>query len=226
MTTTYEACVTSVSQARYATRAGAHRLELCARIATGGLTPPVHRIRAVRAATSLPLHVMIRRDRGDFRCDAMALRQMHTEILAARHAGANGVVYGVLGADGSVDRRAMQELAGASAGLSVTFHRAFDRIPEPLAALEELVSLGVDRILTSGGAPTAREGAENLRALVHAARGRIGILAAGTVRAGNVRALLAATGVTEVHAHLSRLGEMRALAGAVRSEKGEARSKR
>lgn len=218
MTILYEACVTSVSQARHAQRAGTHRLELCARIATGGLTPPATRIRAVRAATSLPLHVMIRRDRGDFRCDAVALCQLRTEITAARHAGADGIVLGVLGRDGSVDIPVMQALLDASAGLSVTFHRAFDRIPDHLAALEVLVSLGVDRILTSGAAPTAREGAERLRALVHAARGRIGIIAGGKVRAENVQSLLAATGVTEVHAHLTRPAEMRALAGAVRSE--------
>lgn len=218
MTVLYEACVTSVSQARHAERAGAHRLELCARIATGGLTPPASRIRAVRAATSLPLHVMIRRDRGDFRCDAVALRQMHTEITAARHAGADGIVLGVLDRDGSVDIPVMQALLGAAGGLSVTFHRAFDRISDQVAALEVLVSLGVDRILTSGASPDALVGAGTLRALVHAARGRIGIIAGGKVRAENVQSLLAATGVTEVHAHLSRLAEMRALARAVSGE--------
>jgi copper homeostasis protein len=162
---------------------------------------------------------MIRRDRGDFRCDTATLRRMHTEIVAARRAGADGVVLGVLGQDGSVDVPAMEELMDASTGLSVTFHRAFDRVPDQLAALEALVSLGVDRILTSGAAATAPEGIRVLRTLVHAARGRIGIIACGTVRADNVRALLQETGVTEVHAHLIRLGEMRALARAVRSEK-------
>jgi copper homeostasis protein len=219
MTIIYEACVTSISQARRAERAGAARLELCARIATGGLTPPAGRVRAVRAATSLPLHVMIRRDRGDFSCDAATLHRMHTEIVAARRAGADGVVLGVLGRDGSVDVSAMERLVDASTGLSVTFHRALDRVPDQLAALEVLVSLGVDRILTSGAAPTAAEGARVLRGLVHAARGRIGIIAGGKVRADNVRSLLAATGVTEVHAHVTRLGEMRALANAVSSEK-------
>jgi copper homeostasis protein len=219
MTVFYEACVTSVSQARRAEQAGAHRLELCARIATGGLTPPAGRIRAVRAATSLPLHVMIRRDRGDFRGDTATLRRMHTEIVAARRAGADGVVLGVLRRDGLVDVPAMEGLMDASKGLTVTFHRAFDRVPNQLAALEELVSLGVDRILTSGAAPTALAGAGALRALVHAAAGRIGIIAGGRVRADNVRSLLASTGVTEVHAHLTRLGEMRALGEAVSSKR-------
>ncbi len=219
MTTTYEACITSVSQARHAERAGAHRLELCARIGTGGLTPPAGRIRAVRAATSLPLHIMVRRERGDFQCDAMALRQMHIDIEAARSAGADGVVLGVLRHDSSVDVPAMKGLMAASKGLTVTFHRAFDRVPDPLAALEELELLGVDRILTSGGPPTAHAGASRLSALVHAARGRIAIIAGGKVRADNVRSLLATTGVTGVHAHLTRLGEMRALARAVGSEK-------
>src|SRR5690606_4783548 len=133
MTIIYEACVTSVSHAGRAEQAGAHRLELCARLATGGLTPPGGRIRAVRAATSLPLHVMIRRDRGDFRCDAATLRRMHTEIRVARHAGADGVVLGVLDRDGLVDAPAMEGLMSASRGLTVTFHRAFDRVPDQLA---------------------------------------------------------------------------------------------
>ncbi|MFN2317731.1 MAG: copper homeostasis protein CutC [Gemmatimonadales bacterium] len=226
MTTLYEACVTSVSQARHAEQAGADRLELCARIATGGLTPPARRISAVRAATSLPLHVMIRHDRGDFYCDAMALHRMHTEIAAARHAGADGVVCGVLGRDRSLDVPAMRGLMAAARGLTVTVHRAFDRVPDQLAVLEELVLLGVDRILTSGGAPTAPPGADRLRTLVHAARGRIGIIAGGGVRAENVRSMLAATGVPEVHAHLTRLREMRALASAVGREEREVRSEK
>lgn len=215
MRITYEACVTSVSQARHAEQAGAHRLELCARIATGGLTPPAGRIRAVRAATSLPIHAMIRRDRGDFRADPASLSRLHTEIAAARDAGADGVVIGVLGGDGTVDLPAMKHLMAAAQGLSVTFHRAFDRVPDQLTALEVLVALGVDRILTAGAAPTASAGAGRLRALVHAARGRIGIIAGGKVRAVNVGSLLEATGVTEVHAHLTRPGEMRALARAL-----------
>ena len=219
MTIIYEACVTSVSQARRAEQAGAARLELCARIATGGLTPPASRIRAVRTATSLPLHVMIRRDRGDFHCDAATLRRMHTEIVAARREGADGVVLGVLGPDGSVDVPAMEGLMDAARGLSVTFHRAFDRVPDQLAALEVLVTLGVNRILTSGEAPTALAGADTLRALVRAARGRIGIIACGTVRAANVRALLGATGVREVHAHLRTARAMRALATEIHQKK-------
>lgn len=215
MTLLYEACVTSVSQARLAERAGARRLELCARLGVGGMTPPVARIAAVRAATTLPLHVMIRRDAGNFRCDAAQRRRMHADAQMARAAGADGIVVGILAGDSRVDLPAMRTLLQEAGGMAVTFHRAFDRIPDPLEALEELVGLGVHRILTSGGAPTARQGAPGLARLVAAARGRIGIIAAGTVRADHAAALAAATGVHELHAHLRTAGEMRALARAL-----------
>lgn len=215
MTQIYEACVTSVSQARAAARAGAHRLELCARIATGGLTPPRARIATVRTAVSLPIHIMIRPRPGSFHYDATELRRMREAIAVARDAGADGVVCGALDGRYRVDAAAMELLVRAGSGLAITFHRAFDQVADPLDALETLASLGVHRILTSGGAATALEGADRLRRLAAAADGRIGIIAAGKVRAGNVAALIAATGVREVHAHLRRVSEMRALAEGV-----------
>jgi copper homeostasis protein len=216
MTPIYEACVTSVSQARAAARAGADRLELCARLLTGGVTPPEARIRAVLAAAGVPVHIMIRRTTDGFRCSPRLLDRMLADITAARHAGAHGLVLGVLDPDGGVDEATMRVLMDAAAGLSVTFHRAFDQTPDPFGALEALAALGVCRILTSGGAPTARQGAPRLRQLVAAARGRVRIVAAGTVRADHVAALVAETGVREVHAHLSTAREMAALARVVK----------
>jgi len=218
MTVIYEACVTSVSQARRAEQAGADRLELCARIITGGLTPPTRQMRTLRQATSLPLHVMIRPGPGTFHPDAQTLERMRAEIGAARSSGADGVVLGVLDAAGAIDLPALEILMAAARGLAVTFHRAFDLVPDPLAALETLVGLGVDRILTSGGAPSALEGGDRLRTLTRAAAERIGIIAAGGVRADHAGALILRTGVAEVHAHLTRSDDMRALAAAVRGE--------
>ena len=225
MPTTYEACVSSIAQARAAQNAGADRLELCARLGVGGLTPPMTRLAAVRAAVSIPVHVMIRPRPGDFTGTFAKLEVMERAIGEAREAGADGVVFGVLLPEQRVDLVAMRRLVRAAVGLSVTMHRAFDLVPAPMRALEQLIDLGIDRVLTSGGAPTARLGATKLRGLVQAAQGRIGIIAAGKVRPANVRALIAATGVREVHAHLTSAHAMRVMVGMVegeaRREKGE-----
>lgn len=217
MAITYEACVTSVAQARTAQNAGADRLELCARLVTGGVSPPLDRLAAVRRAVEIPLHVMIRPRPGDFHVTAAELRQMQAEIAAARDAGADGLVAGVLRPDATVDRPAMAVVVRAARGLPVTFHRAFDLVPDQFLALEQLIALGISRVLTSGAAPTARQGTARLRQLVRTAAGRIGVIAAGSVRPGTVAALVAATGVTEVHALLRQAGAMRAMARAIRT---------
>jgi len=215
MPTIYEACVTSIAQAIAAERAGADRLELCTRISTGGLTPPVPRLVAVRDAVAIPIHVMIRPRAGDFSYSRAEVDRMRRAIGDAREAEADGVVLGLLTADGRVDARAFRALAPITRGLSITCHRAFDELSAPLESMEELIELGVDRILTSGGAPTARKGADLLARLVAAARGRIGIIACGRIRARHAAELVAATGVSEIHAHLKSTASMRALARAV-----------
>ena len=116
---------------------------------------------------------------------------------------------------GRIDTRGLRALAPVMRGVSVTFHRAFDEVAAPIEAMEELIALGVNRILTSGGALTARKGEAVLAELVSASGGRIGIIACGKVRARHAAALMAATGVTEVHAHLKSVVSMRALAKAV-----------
>jgi copper homeostasis protein len=130
----------------------------------------------------------------------------------------DGVVLGALTDAGQVDADAVAGWLEATAGLSVTFHRAFDEVDDPLIALEQLIALGIDRVLTSGGKATAHADTPMLRRLTAAARGRIGIIACGTVRAPSVRALMAETGVTEIHAHLRSPRAMRALAHAVHAE--------
>lgn len=218
MPVTYEACVTSLAQAIAAEHAGADRLELCSRISTGGLTPPLPRLMAVRARVALPIHVMIRPRAGDFVYSAAEVDAMIRAIAGAREVGADGVVLGLVTAEGRIDTRAFRALAPITRGLSITFHRAFDEVSAPLDAMEELIELGVHRILTSGGAPTALKGTDVLSRLVAAARGRIGIIACGKVRARHAAALMAATGVSELHAHLKSVVSMRALARAVHTE--------
>lgn len=215
MTLIYEACVTTVSQAQAAARAGANRLELCARLGTGGLTPPASRLAAVCEAVPIPVHAMIRRGADGFHPDTRQRRQMRADVGAARLAGASGIVTGVLDRDGGMDLREMSALLELADGLPVTFHRAFDLLPDPFEALESLASIGVRRILTSGGAPTARQGTTRLRDLVAAARGRIELVAAGMVRADHVATLIADTGVRAVHAHLKTGRAMRELAEAI-----------
>jgi copper homeostasis protein len=209
-----EACVTSARSARAAERAGADRVELCARLETGGLTPAAHTLDATRRATRCPVHVLVRPHARGFVYDHRARARISTGILLAQAGGAQGVVLGALTSHGLVDVELMADLIAASRPLRVTFHRAFDTIRQRDAALEALIAVGVDHVLTSGGAGTAADGAGELAELVRRARGRIGIIAAGRVRGSNVQALVAATGVPAVHAH-TPAADLRALARAL-----------
>ena len=146
--------------------------------------------------------MLIRPREGDFVLGAGELELMAVEIGAAKAAGADGIVVGALTGSGAIDRPAVRRLVDAARPLTVTFHRAFDQVTDQVAALELLVALGVGRVLTSGGAPTALEGAGRLRELVEAAAGRIVIMAGGSVRPDNVAELVRRTGVMEVHARM------------------------
>lgn len=195
-----EACVATAAQASAAAGGGADRIELCRRLDVGGLTPTVSGIAAARAVVAIPLHVLIRPRAGDFVYTAGELQEMIDAIGDASAAGADGVVIGALTAAGRIDEPAMRGLLAAARPLTVTFHRAFDDAADQPAALEVLVRLGVDRVLTSGGASTALEGADRLRQLVDAAAGRIVIMAGGGIRPANVAQVVRSSGVREVHA--------------------------
>lgn len=194
-----EVTVESVRAAAIAERGGANRLELCADLPVGGVTPGEELMRAAREACDLPLMAMIRPRPGDFRYAEKDLARMERDIDLARRCGMDGVVFGALYADGTVDDYTVQLLLGRTEGLSVTFHRAFDLTPDPVSALDRLVALGVHRILTSGHAPTALEGAEELARLIAHAGERIVVLPGGHVRAENVAELVRRTGAREVH---------------------------
>lgn len=194
-----EVAVDSVAGARAAVAAGAQRLELCAALELGGLTPSLGLLAEVRAAVAAPVFAMVRPRGGDFLYDDGEFAAMVRDVAALRAAGAAGIVSGALRADGSLDRERMRELKLATGAAAFTCHRCFDLCADAQAALETLVDLGVPRVLTSGQAASAPAGAAAIRRLVEQARDRVIVMAGAGVRDGNVRELVAASGVREVH---------------------------
>lgn len=194
-----EACVDSIESARAAEAGGAGRLELCDNLAEGGTTPSAGVIAVCREQVGIPLFVLIRARGGDFLYSEADADAMVCDVGVARELGADGVVVGGLRADGSLDLELTRRLVDAARPMGVTFHRAFDVCRDPDEALEELIAMGVDRVLTSGQAATASDGASTIARLVERAGGRIGILAGGGVNEENAAALVAATGVREIH---------------------------
>ena len=194
-----EACVDSVESALAAARGGAHRIELCANLIEGGTTPSAGTLAVCRARLDIPICVLVHPRGGDFLYSAAELAVMLEDIAHAKEAGAHGIVTGVLRADGEIDAERTRELIAAARPLRVTFHRAFDVCRDAGRALETLIALGVDRVLTSGQAATAPEGTETIAGLVRQAAGRIVVLPGGGITVDNVADLVRATGVTEVH---------------------------
>jgi copper homeostasis protein len=194
-----EACVDSIESALAAARGGAHRIELCANLIEGGTTPSAGTLAVCRSRLEVPIFVLLRPRGGDFLYSAAELAVMLEDIRRAKDAGVEGIVTGALRADGEIDADRTRELIAAARPLRVTFHRAFDVCRDAGRALETLIALGVERVLTSGQAATAPEGAAAIAGLVRQAAGRIGILPGGGVAEENVATLVRATGVTEVH---------------------------
>jgi copper homeostasis protein len=200
-----EACVETVASAMAAERGGAGRLELCASLCDAGTTPSAGTIAAVKARVAIPVFVIVRPRGGGFVYSDSELDVMRRDIEAARRLGADGLVIGTLGGDGRVDKRRTRTLVDEAGGLPVTFHRAFDFTPDQGDALEVLIACGVQRVLTSGGAATAIEGAGRIAALVAQAAGRIGVVAGGGIREESVQDLVRRSGVTEIHVRGTRL---------------------
>lgn len=199
-----EACVNSAISAIEARKGGADRVELCENLHDGGTTPGFGSILLARKKLDIGLFVMIRPRGGDFLYSEEEFEIMKEDILAAKRAGADGVVFGILQPDGAIDTGRMQLLAGLARPMGITCHRAFDMTADPFMAMEDLIRLGIDRILTSGQAATAPEGAALIRELVARSAGRIAIMPGSGVKEHNVRQLVEATGVKEVHIHLER----------------------
>jgi copper homeostasis protein len=203
--TVVEICLDDLAGVRVAEEAGADRIELCAALAEGGITPSVGTVAAaLRAATRIGIQVLVRQRPGDFVYDEDELQAMvddiHSMRLLPNPSGVVlGFVVGALRADGGIDVDATRRLVAACGEAPVTFHKAFDQVPDRAEALERLAALGVARVLTSAGAATALEGADDLAALVAQAGDRVTILAGGGVRPANAAEVVARTGVREVH---------------------------
>lgn len=195
-----EACVTSPAEAAAAFAAGAARVEVCRALEVGGLTPRPAPLRATRSTASGPVFAMARAHARSFRLEPSELTSLTAVVAGLVRTGADGIVLGVLDAQGRVDAYALSELVAAADGRPVTFHRAFDELDDPLTGLETLIRSGVQRVLTSGAASSAWEGRTTLRALVSVAGDSLTVLAGGRVRADHVVRLIEETGVTEVHA--------------------------
>lgn len=196
----FEICANSVESCLAAQAGGADRVELCAGIPEGGTTPSYGEISMAREVlSSTRLHVIIRPRGGDFLYSPIEVKTMLKDIEMAQRLGVDGVVFGCLTADGEVDIAVMQELMKASQGLSVTFHRAFDVCRTPEKALEEIIALGCNRILTSGQQATAEQGIPLLKKLQEQADGRITLLAGCGVNERNIARIAHETGIHEFH---------------------------
>ncbi len=196
---TLEVCVDSMASARAAAEGGASRIELCASLLEGGLTPSAGMIELAQARLPLDIMVMIRPRGGDFLYTDDEFAIMQRDIDIAKAHGVRGVVFGILTAHGEIDQRRCAALIDRARPLAVTFHRAFDMVADPQRALDALIALGVDRVLTSGMAPDALQGAANIAALVKQAGGRIIVMPGGGVNDGNITAVARATGAQELH---------------------------
>ena len=196
---TFEVCCNSVKSALAAQLAGAHRVELCGALSVGGLTPSYGEILLARELLQIKLHVLIRPRAGDFTYDMYELKSMLEDIELCRKAGVDGVVTGCLCNDGTVDVGTMNALMVAAEGMSVTFHRAFDLCSSPEQALEDIIGLGCERVLTSGLSSTAEQGMDQIRKLQQQAAGRISIMAGAGINEHNIQRIAASTNVTEFH---------------------------
>ncbi len=200
----FELCATSAEAAGAAERGGADRIELCANLPVGGVTPDEALLHSVLGKSSIPVHVLIRPRSGDFVYNAGEFRRMLTQIEAAKDAGAAGIAVGVLLPDGRVDVERTRLLVEAARPLRVTFHRAIDETPNLEEALEDVVNTGADCVLTSGGAPDVLSGAASLASLHLQAGTRIQVMAGGGLRLENLNEFVQRTGIRCVHGSLTR----------------------
>lgn len=194
-----ELCVEGIDGFLAAQDAGADRMELCASLVEGGLTPSLATIRAAVKAARIPVHVIIRPRGGDFLYSQTEFETMVEDVIALRHEGVSGVVIGCLTPDGRIDEARTKRLVEAARPMSVTCHRAFDMTADAGEALEALIRCGVDRVLTSGQRDTALEGLAILKAANEQAAGRIVIMGCGALDADNIRKVRDGANLTELH---------------------------
>lgn len=196
---TLEICVFNTATAIAAEQAGADRIELCENYANGGTTPSYGYLKTVREKISIPVFPMIRPRGGDYFHSKDEIDIILKDILLCKKLQFEGVVFGLLNQDGSIDQENTARLVKAAYPLEVTFHRAFDRCKEPMKALETLIECGCTRILTSGQFPKLMDGLALVKTLVEKANDRIIIMPGSGLNSGNVQHIIETAGVTEVH---------------------------
>ncbi len=195
---TIEICANSLTSAIHAQRAGAHRVELCSELSLGGITPSAGMIQLVREQLDIQVFVLIRPRGGDFCYSEKELDIIQRDIIFCKKTGCDGVVIGVLKADGTIDMERMKILVALARPMQVTFHRAFDVCRTPLKAFEEIKQLGIERILTSGQQNKAIEGLGLLQKLVQQAEGKVSIMVGSGVNSANILAFQK-IGIREAH---------------------------
>ncbi len=201
-----EVCCGDTESVMAAKDGGADRVELCCALGEGGLTPSYGQVQMAMTA-GIPVNVLIRPRRGDFNYSPADVRTMTGDIVMANTLGVNGVVVGALTPDGDIDVETVQALIEEADGMQLTFHRAFDLCRDSQEALETLIELGFDNVLTSGLRPNALEGVGNLARLVEQARGRINIMAGCGVTPGNVAEIIRISGISSIHSTCSGMVE-------------------
>lgn len=197
-----EVTVESVDAAFAAERGGADRIELCADLRSGGLTPSAETMGHARSSLRVPIFVLIRPRVGNFVYNGEEIATMKSQITRARDLKMDGIVLGVLQRDNTVDVALLKNLVEFARPLPVTFHRAFDEISDLFRALEDVISAGAARVLTAGGASNAAEALETLRKLVAIAEERIVVMPGGGIHSENIALVRKATNVREFHSGL------------------------
>ncbi|SEW09093.1 copper homeostasis protein [Aliiroseovarius sediminilitoris] len=199
MPRTLEICVDTIDGAIAAQIGGADRIELCAALSEGGLTPTAGLMIAA-SQLDVPCYAMIRPRCGLFTYSEADVQVMLDDIAAVKEADLAGVVLGAQKPDGTLDTAVLGRLLAAAEGLGATLHRVIDVVPDPMVAVDQAVALGFERVLTSGGAATAVEGAAGICAMVRRAAGRVSVMAGSGLTEDNISDFVAQTGVHEVHA--------------------------
>ncbi|MBO7348635.1 MAG: copper homeostasis protein CutC [Spirochaetales bacterium] len=197
-----EICLEDVKSVLAAQEGGADRVELCSDLFEGGLTPSLGTVLTAKKLAKIPINCMIRPRGGDFCYSDLEFQAMKEDILAFKQAGVNGIVFGILTPEGDVDMERSREVIKLARPLSVTFHRAFDMTRDPYKALEDLIELGVDRVLTSGQEASVPEGADLLADLVKKADGRIIVMPGCGISERNFPKIHAKINASEYHVHL------------------------
>jgi len=194
-----EICCDSIASCVTAAQNGADRIELCENLAQGGVTPSAGKIKLAKQALDIPIFVLIRPRKADFLYSDLEFQLMLEDIQQCKALGADGIVSGILTADGNLDIDRMQALVEAAAPLPFTCHRAFDMCREPLAGIDQLAAIGVSRILTSGQEPNAVLGKANLQKMATHAQGKLSIMACGNLLPENISELLDIKELSEFH---------------------------